>query len=107
MSPAPLWATRMKFGGGGAVRGIGAVWVRIANSIATIRINNEEMRVSFMVASGPAVDGAGVSVRQFEIGNWRFRVEGRRGLTGETWAWLVELEFRGSYDFVVCMMWRE
>ncbi len=50
VSPAPLWATRMKFRGWGAVGAacIGAVWVRIANVVATTRINNEEMRVSFM-----------------------------------------------------------
>ena len=48
MSPAPLWATRMKFGGGGAVGGITAVWVRIPNVVATTRIKNEEMRTSFM-----------------------------------------------------------
>ena len=49
MSPAPLWATRMKFGGAGAVGGIEAVWVRIADDIAAIRINNDEMGASFML----------------------------------------------------------
>jgi hypothetical protein len=38
----------MKLGGGGAVCGIAAVWVRIANVVATTRIKNEEMRTGFM-----------------------------------------------------------
>ena len=84
MSPAPLWATRMKFGVAGGVGGMEAVGGRIVNDIAAIRINSEEMRASFMDGLWAVRLPARGSVRQFEIGNWKFWMEGspERGLDG-------------------------
>ena len=44
MSPAPLWATRMKLGAG--VGGMDAVWVWVVSDIAAIRMKSEEMVAS-------------------------------------------------------------
>jgi hypothetical protein len=81
-------------GGGGALGGIEAVWVRVVSDIAAIRTNKEEMRVSFMDGLRAVRLLARGSVRQIEIGNWKFQMEAKGwwGSMGEAWTWFVDLD---------------